>query len=50
MKTGATPKLITSVRESNSLPTLDVPLISRATLPSKVSRIAANPITIIAIA
>ena len=37
---------MTSVRESNSLPTLDVPLINLATLPSRVSRIAAKPIAI----
>ena len=41
--------LITSVNESSSLPTFDVPLINLATLPSKVSRIAANPTAIIAI-
>ena len=38
---GATPKLTTSVRESNSFPTFDVPLINLAILPSKVSRIHA---------
>ena len=48
-KLGATPKLITSVNESNSFPTFEVPLINLATLPSKVSRIAANPIAITAI-
>ena len=40
---------MTSVKESNSYPTIQVPLISLATLPSKVSSIAANPIAITAI-
>ena len=39
---GATPKLITSVRESSSLPTLDVPLISLAIRPSNPSITAAT--------
>ena len=34
IKAGATPKLITSVRESNSLPTLEVPFI-KLTIESK---------------
>jgi hypothetical protein len=46
---GATPKLIISVSESNSLPTLEVPLINLAILPSKPSIKAANNIAIIAI-
>ena len=46
MKAGATPKLITSVKESSSLPTLDVPCISLAILPSKPSIIAAIIIAI----
>ena len=44
----ATPKLIMSVKESNSLPTFDVPLINLAILPSKPSIRAANIIAIIA--
>ena len=47
MKAGATPKLITSVKESNSLPTLDVPFINLAIRPSKPSMIAATIIAII---
>ena len=46
MNAGATPKLITSVRESNSFPTFDAPPINLAILPSKPSMI---PATIIAI-
>ena len=34
---GATPKLITSVKESSSFPTFDVPFISLAILPSRPS-------------
>jgi len=49
IKPGATPKLITSVKESNSLPTFEVPLINLATLPSNVSRMAAKPIAMTAI-
>ena len=45
---GATPKLIISVKESNSLPTFDVPLINLAILPSNPSIRAANIIAIIA--
>ena len=45
---GATPKLITSVKESNSFPTFDVALINLAILPSKPSIIAAKIIPIIA--
>jgi hypothetical protein len=45
---GATPKLIMSVKESNSFPTFDVPLINLAILPSKPSIKAANIIAIIA--
>ncbi len=41
MNAGATPKLITSVNESNSFPTFDVALINLAILPSKPSMIAA---------
>ena len=41
---------MTSVSESSSFPTFEVPLINLATLPSNVSRIAANPIAITAIA
>ena len=41
MNAGATPKLITSVNESNSFPTFDVALINLAILPSKPSIIAA---------
>ena len=41
---GATPKLITSVKESNSLPTFDVPLINLAIRPSSPSIIAATRI------
>ena len=41
MNAGATPKLITSVKESSSLPTLEVPLINLAILPSSPSIIAA---------
>ena len=48
IKAGATPKLITSVSESNSLPTLDTPLINLATLPSSPSKIAAIIIEITA--
>ena len=46
IKAGATPKLITSVKESNSLPTLDVPFISLAIRPSKPSIIPAMIIAI----
>ena len=49
IKAGATPKLITSVKESNSLPTLDVPFNNLAIRPSKPSMIAAAIIAIIAI-
>ena len=49
MNAGATPKLITSVKESNSFPTFDVPFISLAILPSKPSIKAAKIIAIIAI-
>ena len=45
---GATPKLIISVNESSSLPTLEVPFINLAILPSKPSINAANIIAIIA--
>ena len=45
---GATPKLIISVKESNSLPTFDVPLINLAILPSKPSIKAAIIIATIA--
>ena len=41
IKAGATPKLITSVKESSSFPTFEVPLINLAILPSKPSMIAA---------
>ena len=41
MNAGATPKLITSVNESNSFPTFDVALINLAILQSKPSMIAA---------
>ncbi len=44
---GATPKLITSVNESNSFPTLEVPFINLAILPSKPSIIAATITAII---
>ena len=47
MKAGATPKLITSVNESSSLPTFEVPLINLAILPSKPSMIAATITAII---
>ena len=47
IRAGATPKLITSVRESSSLPTLDVPFINLAILPSKPSNRAAKIIAII---
>ena len=46
---GATPKLITSPKESNSLPILDVPLINLAIRPSNASIKPANNIAIIAI-
>ena len=49
MKVGATPKLITSVNESNSFPTLDVPFINLAIRPSNPSINAAKIIAIIAI-
>ena len=39
---GATPKLIMSVKESNSFPTFEVPFINLAILPSKPSIKAAN--------
>ena len=39
---GAIPKLTKSVRESNSFPKSEVPLISHATLPSRPSNIAAT--------
>ena len=42
IKAGATPKLITSVKESNSLPTLEVPFINLAIHPSKPSIIPAT--------
>ena len=45
---GATPKLIMSVKESNSLPTFEVPLINLAILPSNPSINAAKIIAIIA--
>mgnify|MGYP001295744967 CR=1 FL=1 len=45
---GATPKLIMSVKESNSFPTLDVPFINLAILPSRPSIKAAKIIAIIA--
>ena len=45
---GATPKLIMSVSESNSLPTFEVPFINLAILPSKPSIKAANIIAMIA--
>ena len=48
MKAGATPKLIMSVRESNSFPTSEVPLINLAILPSNQSKTAAKIIAIIA--
>ena len=48
MNAGATPKLIMSVKESNSLPTFDVPLINLAILPSNPSMTAAIIIAIIA--
>ena len=41
MNAGATPKLITSVKESSSLPTFEVPLINLAILPSSPSIIPA---------
>ena len=46
---GATPKLIISVSESSSFPTLEVPLINLAILPSSPSINAAKIIAIIAI-
>ena len=46
MNAGATPKLMTSVKESNSLPTLEVPFINLAILPSRPS---ITPATITAI-
>ena len=46
IKAGATPKLITSVNESNSLPTLEAPPINLAILPSNPS---ITPATIMAI-
>ena len=49
MSAGATPKLITSPKESSSLPIFDVPLINRAILPSKASINPANNIAIIAV-
>ena len=48
IKAGATPKLIMSVKESNSFPTFDVPLINLAILPSSPSITAAIIIAIIA--
>ncbi len=42
MNDGATPKLITSVNESNSFPTLEVALINLAIRPSNPSIIAAT--------
>ena len=45
---GATPKLIMSVKESNSFPTFEVPFINLAILPSKPSINAAKIIAIIA--
>ena len=45
---GATPKLIMSVSESNSFPTLEVPLINLAIRPSRPSIKAAKRIAIIA--
>ena len=47
MTAGATPKLITSAKESNSFPTKEVPFNNLATLPSKASKIAAKIIAII---
>ena len=48
MNAGATPKLITSAKESSSLPTKEVPFNSLATLPSKTSKIAEKIIAITA--
>ena len=48
IKAGATPKLITSVNESNSFPTLEVPLINLAILPSSPSMTPATITAIIA--
>ena len=42
------PKLTKSVKESNSLPNSDVPLINLAILPSRASKIAANKIRVTA--
>ena len=39
---GHIPKFTKSVSESSSAPNLDVPLIKRAILPSKASKIAAK--------
>ena len=47
-KTGAMPKLTKSVKESNSFPNSDVPLINLAILPSNASKIAANKIKVTA--
>ena len=49
MNAGATPKLITSVKESNSLPTLDVPFMILAIRPSRPSIMAAIIIATIGI-
>ena len=48
MKTGAIPKLTKSVKESNSFPNSEVPLISLAILPSRASNIAASKIKVTA--
>ena len=48
IKAGATPKLIMSVKESNSFPTFEVPLINLAILPSNPSMTAAIIIAMIA--
>ena len=48
INTGAIPKLTKSVKESNSLPNSEVPLINLAILPSSASRIAANKIKVTA--
>ena len=48
IKTGAIPKLTKSVKESNSFPNSDVPLINLAILPSSASSIAASKIKVTA--
>ena len=45
IKTGAIPKLTKSVKESNSFPNSEVPLIILAILPSKASKIEATKIS-----